>query len=499
MKTLLKLTVLGALTIGLAVSCTPPTDPERETLDVPTGLAASNETDTSATLTWDKVEGASRYRVRIDEGEPSVVASTTYIAKKLDPRTEYTWSVQAFNGDSESEWSENATFTTVPATLEVPTNLVADPADISAILSWDAVEGATGYELIINDEDTFTSTTNNVEVTGLVYSTEYTWTVRATEGGRSGDWADETTFTTKPVQFAEIYLDNDFGRFLYPEGIRNLYVSFHSWHEGFGVSGYDLTLDLLLPEGEAGDGILDSDKRYVIFPATTYNVEAGQTPNLILPGAGSYVQHYVNGVRDDEIPKVVGGTMVVERGGSDERIVFELELDNGEIFSAEWNGQIILKNPYYETPLQDHDFGTFTGICEFVFVRNPYGDSKDVWGISAYDGDIWIESDKFMGNGTILRLFIYFPDGSDDTVLPDGEYPLIGDPVAHTPGMAFAKVSFIENNRWFEEDDISIASGTVKTVYSEELGEYTITIDDGKTARGENIKIAVQGYESTMQ
>lgn len=87
-------------------------------LSVPSNLSSSNVTSTSATLSWDAVENASSYMVKI--GSTEYDANTnSYSATGLTAATDYTWSVKA-NGDginySDSEYSTEAEFRTLTPT-----------------------------------------------------------------------------------------------------------------------------------------------------------------------------------------------------------------------------------------------------------------------------------------------------------------------------------------------------------------------------------------------
>ena len=83
-------------------------------LVAPANLAATNVTATTATLSWDKVENASSYTLKIGDKEIEN-AVPPYTAEGLTASTEYTWSVKAIGDGSRyisSEYAENVSFTT---------------------------------------------------------------------------------------------------------------------------------------------------------------------------------------------------------------------------------------------------------------------------------------------------------------------------------------------------------------------------------------------------
>jgi hypothetical protein len=83
---------------------------------------------------------------------------------------------------------------TAPA---APVNLtVSDFTETSATLTW---EGATtSYEIVIGDAEALPVTGKTHTAEGLTAGAEYTWKVRAVEGGLAGEWADGPVFTTTP-------------------------------------------------------------------------------------------------------------------------------------------------------------------------------------------------------------------------------------------------------------------------------------------------------------
>ncbi len=80
--------------------------PEPELLPAPTNLAATEVTETTITLTWDAVDGATDYYVYKD-GQiwANTIGATTYTENGLTAGTEYCFAVQAIGTAGESELS----------------------------------------------------------------------------------------------------------------------------------------------------------------------------------------------------------------------------------------------------------------------------------------------------------------------------------------------------------------------------------------------------------
>ena len=87
---------------------------------MPTDLTATNITYTKATLNWNAVEGAVKYKVRykVTGNNPWSSAYSSSASKTISgliPNTQYTWQVKtvcSLQPISESEWSAKQTFTT---------------------------------------------------------------------------------------------------------------------------------------------------------------------------------------------------------------------------------------------------------------------------------------------------------------------------------------------------------------------------------------------------
>ena len=70
------------------------------------GFAMSTVTSTSTTnsikLTWEAVEGATGYNVKLNGGDFTAATGTSHTFTGLSPKTDYTWEVQAIKGDCQA-------------------------------------------------------------------------------------------------------------------------------------------------------------------------------------------------------------------------------------------------------------------------------------------------------------------------------------------------------------------------------------------------------------
>ncbi len=102
----------------------------------------------------------------------------------------------------------NAVVPEVPAT---PANLAATATSQSTIaLTWDAVEGATEYNIYSGTETVATVTTNSYNATGLTAGTEYCYTVTAVNVAGESAASEEACATPTEAEQSEYALYADF-------------------------------------------------------------------------------------------------------------------------------------------------------------------------------------------------------------------------------------------------------------------------------------------------
>ena len=191
----------------------------------PTNLRVEAITDTSARVRWDAVEGATDYDVNYRKAvggkwtnEPHKGTRLYNTIYDLEPNTEYRWAVRAENGDGASAWIHGPNFTTRPSEEDglddvsaSPTNLRFDaPTDSSCTVRWDAVEGATDYD--VNYKPAVGGRWTNEPHRGIgLYNTihdlepntEYRWAVRAENSDGASAWIHGPNFTTLDTEEPE--------------------------------------------------------------------------------------------------------------------------------------------------------------------------------------------------------------------------------------------------------------------------------------------------------
>lgn len=165
-----------------------------QTCTIPPNPLSTAPTNNSVSLVWDEVTSAVHYNVKFRTSNTSqwqyVNASANFFTLSgLSSGTKYYWQVNSVcsaDGKITSSYSPLLTFTTTgAAACQAPTNLSAGSiTNQSATLSWQAISGATGYQLFYreNTANKYTAVTvgdNQYLLDGIEAGTEYVWYVKA--------------------------------------------------------------------------------------------------------------------------------------------------------------------------------------------------------------------------------------------------------------------------------------------------------------------------------
>ncbi len=163
-------------------------------------LKAVCNSSRTVTLTWNKVEDATGYIVKSADGKTKYTAKSikdnAYTVTGLTNGTQYGFKVYAY---VDGEWISSDAVHKTP--VGTPKNVkAACNASQSVTLTWDAVEGATGY--IIKSADGKTKYTaksikdTTYTVTGLTNGTQYSFKVYAYTDGK---WYASSARSKTPV------------------------------------------------------------------------------------------------------------------------------------------------------------------------------------------------------------------------------------------------------------------------------------------------------------
>lgn len=151
-------------------------------------------TEDSVTVSWERVPGASSYDVTFDD-KTYTTTGTSKTISGLQAGKKYTYSVRANNAGGSSSYTTNRTITTIPGK---PSGVKVSVTPESVTVSWDAVPGATGYNLKFNGTVYDVPGTSKT-ITGLNPNTNYQYEVSAKNESGSGSYTPSDIIRT-PVK-----------------------------------------------------------------------------------------------------------------------------------------------------------------------------------------------------------------------------------------------------------------------------------------------------------
>jgi hypothetical protein len=165
----------------------------------PGNIIYYREDDTHMMITWDQVTGAAGYRIEVNGVIGDNIINDIRTSITTVPGEQYNIRIASviLDGDTEiHDWSEEITF-------RAPDTLPAIPSieDISATsdtitLSWGAVTGAAGYELMTDGQLVNLRNSLTHSITDLEPSTSYTLRLRAYNEAGASDWSEANTIMT---------------------------------------------------------------------------------------------------------------------------------------------------------------------------------------------------------------------------------------------------------------------------------------------------------------
>lgn len=141
-----------------------------------------------------------------DGGTASVGKSRSFSHSVAKDSTRYYWSVSARNADGWGPWSGNASVYSLPPLPAAPSGLTTKNHTASSFLiEWDAVSGASSYDLEIADNAQYTNagsaskTTTDHETTGKDAGTNFWVRVRSRNQSGVSAWSTVSTATAPNV------------------------------------------------------------------------------------------------------------------------------------------------------------------------------------------------------------------------------------------------------------------------------------------------------------
>ncbi len=191
----------------------------------PSGIT-KRSTDNSATFSWGAVNGATGYDL-VFNGNTYSQTPTEKTFTGLDANKPYKFKVRAKNAYGAGAYSPEHTVTTAP---KAPANITSNNSDTEVELEWDAVNGATGYELDFDGKTSNESGTKK-KITGLNPNTKYPYKVRSKNGDGASGYSPTKTAHTAPKSPSGLKASTD-------EDSADL-----SWDPSDGADGYEVDVD----------------------------------------------------------------------------------------------------------------------------------------------------------------------------------------------------------------------------------------------------------------
>lgn len=162
----------------------------------------------SVTTSWDAASGATGYKLVINNTEVYRGPDLSYVYTGLPEKTQYRVELTAFNDVGESGTQIFTIWTKDPKKLPAAKNPKGDTTHNEAVISWDAVEGAEDYYVMLQNDLAYEGTATSFTLTGLKPDRPYTVYIYARVGGVAGEPATlfivtkkETVTLDKPANF----------------------------------------------------------------------------------------------------------------------------------------------------------------------------------------------------------------------------------------------------------------------------------------------------------
>ena len=159
-------------------------------LNIPSNIKTIS-TSNGINLSWDSVDEATGYDIQVDGTVYDNGSSLNYLHNGLLPNSSHTYRIRGKNNDVLGEWSSLLTIYTAP---DLPQNVSAVHSNSAVKISWSAQNGATGYNILIDDLI--------YNTTGLTYTYNTTenhdYKLRSYNTAGASDWINVNLTTVAP-------------------------------------------------------------------------------------------------------------------------------------------------------------------------------------------------------------------------------------------------------------------------------------------------------------
>ncbi|KAB3535453.1 VWA domain-containing protein [Alkaliphilus pronyensis] len=222
-----------------------------------------DSSQTSVTISWSPVVGATGYDVEADGIIVDNGNLTTYIHQNLIPNTQHQYRVRLKNGGGTGNWSSLYSITTLPYPPASPENLNLIPSQRSIQLEWDSVPNADSYEVEANGSIIYSGDQTSYLYQQLTPKTSYSFRIRGVNRGGAGEWSQEYSIDTLPDPPTEpVNITTNITK----DSVRV------QWPSVEGATAYEIEVDGLILENE--DNTFYLHESLLPLSGHTYRVRA---------------------------------------------------------------------------------------------------------------------------------------------------------------------------------------------------------------------------------
>lgn len=182
----------------------------------------------SIEITWEPVSGAESYDIEVDGNEIYNLTDTHYLHKNLAPDSSHRYRIRSRTGEGESEWSDTVIRNTL---LDTPSVSEPSKSGFAVTLTWEAVNGASAYEVDADGTVLDNGASTSFKHDGLEPNTVHIYRVRAKNGNTVSAWSDYMTTATLPEKPVNL------------SGTAESTALGIKWDMVAGAAGYEIELD----------------------------------------------------------------------------------------------------------------------------------------------------------------------------------------------------------------------------------------------------------------
>lgn len=338
-------------------------------LQTPKELTANSD-ETSMTINWQPIEGATSYELDFDGSVITGISETTYSAGGLEQNSQHEIKVRAVSEGGNSNWSTVLIKSTKFTSGNVPkVSAIAKKTSISVM--WNKIDGATSYD--VEADGAVTSNVNALTYTskGLLAGTKHTYRVRANNSSGAGDWGSVFTVSTLPQ--GPVIPSNVVSS-------SNMTSILISWDKVAGAEEYEIEVDGLIIDNGTGTSYLhkglspDTTHNYKVRARSVSGISEWSTP-MIIKTLNSVQTYDITSSAGEEFDLILSGSDIQDLN----KYTFSIQYDTKDFDLIDLCGF----TP--KTDTQEGDvYGTDITVKQvapgtIVFVKKGSAQSWQVW------------------------------------------------------------------------------------------------------------------------